>query len=272
MLKITTICVLIFFILICGCSSTVPEKMGSLQVTSTPSGAEVYFDNEYRGTTPNTINNVGTGHHTIELRYRDYQNWFTTIEVTGNSVPVSGSLLPISQPTLIPTPSPVQMTAPTPAPTIIATPIPTTVQENKTNDPILHRWVRQYLADPTLGATSTSQYMGYEYIFYQDGSVVYNSGEASMISSNIKIKSTFEASGTWTNVGNGKYIVKVNPVLVGGASIIREYTRVVTYEDPRYPRKIINEHLESSYEREAFEKNPYPRGDSMPWLERAKID
>jgi hypothetical protein len=265
-LKPAIICLLIFFILICGCTSTTPEKPGSIQVTSTPSGAEVYLDNEYRGTTPNTINNVGTGHHTIELRFHDYQNWFTTIEVAGNSISVSGSLLPIPQPTIIPTPSPVQTTAPAPAPTIIATPVPTSVLENKSSDPILHRWVRQYQVSPS------PEYVGYEFIFYSDGSVVYNSGEASMISSNIKIKSTFQASGTWTNVGNGKYIVKVNPVLVGGAPIIREYTRVVTYEDPRYPGKIINEHLESSYEREAFEKNPYQRGDNMPWLERAKID
>lgn len=137
MLKKTTICFLIFFILICGCTSKTPEKTGSIQVTSTPSGAEVYFDNEYRGTTPNTINSVATGSHTIELRYRDYQNWFTTIEFTGNSASVSGSLLPLPQPILIPTSSPVQTTT---------LPTSTSEPEKKTTDPIIGRWVRQYYA------------------------------------------------------------------------------------------------------------------------------
>ena len=101
---------------------------------------------------------------------------------------------------------------------------------------------------------------------------MYRSGSASMISSNVIIKSTFETSGTWTNVGNGKYIVKLNPVLVGGSSIIREYTRIPTYEDKQYPGLMIKEHIESSYEKNVIEKDQIPKADEMFYPERAKID
>ena len=77
-------------------STTVLEKKGTIQVTSTPSGVEVYLDNEYRGTTPNTIKDASIGSHIVELRDRNYQIWNTTITVSSESTSyISTKLNPI---------------------------------------------------------------------------------------------------------------------------------------------------------------------------------
>jgi hypothetical protein len=153
-------------------------------------------------------------------------------------------------------------------PVSISSPVQTTVLP--TSDPIIGRWVRQYLN------LSTNKWEGYEFNFYPDGSVVYNFGKPTMISSNIKIDPTFVAYYIWTSVGKDKYLIKTDSALVNGTStpkIYREYTRVVTGEDPLYPGRKTSEYLVSTSEKAAFENNPHQGGgDNMPWLERAKTD
>ena len=107
MLQKIAICLLILGVFLCGCTAPLPEKTGSIKITSSPAGAEVYLDNEYRGTTPNTINTVPAGNHTVELRERGYKSWSQDITVTsGSTVSVSPSLVPVA------------VTVPTTGPTI----------------------------------------------------------------------------------------------------------------------------------------------------------
>jgi hypothetical protein len=106
MLQKIAICILVLFVFLCGCTTPLPEKTGTVTITSSPSGAEVYLDNEYHGTTPNTINAVPAGNHTVEIRERGYKNWSQNITVTsGRTASVSPSLLP--EATTVPTTVPV---------------------------------------------------------------------------------------------------------------------------------------------------------------------
>ena len=73
-----------------------PKKTtGTISVSSSPSGANVYLDNAYKGITPLTITDVSHGHHHIELTLTGYQNWFGNVEVTaGETSSVSATLTP----------------------------------------------------------------------------------------------------------------------------------------------------------------------------------
>jgi hypothetical protein len=89
------ICILVLGVFLCGCTTPLPDKTGSVKVTSSPSGAEVYLDNEYHGTTPGTINAVPPGNHTVEVRERGYTTWSRNITVTsGSSESFAPSLVP----------------------------------------------------------------------------------------------------------------------------------------------------------------------------------
>jgi hypothetical protein len=109
MLQKIAICLLVLGVFLCGCTAPLPEKTGSITITSSPSGAEVYLNNEYRGTTPNTLNAVPAGNHTVEVRERGYKTWSQAITVTsGSTVSFSPSLVPVaaSIPTNAPTITP----------------------------------------------------------------------------------------------------------------------------------------------------------------------
>ena len=102
MIEKKAIALLILSIFLCGCMTPLPEKTGTVKITSSPSGAEVYLDNEYHGTTPGTISAVPTGNHTVEIRANAYNDWFQNITVTsGSTTSVSTTLIPVL--TTIPT-------------------------------------------------------------------------------------------------------------------------------------------------------------------------
>jgi len=106
MLEKIAIGLLVLCVFLCGCTTPLPEKTGSVTITSSPSGAEVYLDNEYHGTTPTTINTVPAGNHTVEVRERGYTTWSQDVTVTsGSTVSVSPSLVPVATtvPTTVPT-------------------------------------------------------------------------------------------------------------------------------------------------------------------------
>jgi len=71
---------------------------GSISVTSSPSGAQIYLDNAYAGVTPLTVSNIPQGHHNIKLTLGGYQDWHTSIEL-GYDEPasISATLLPTPQ-------------------------------------------------------------------------------------------------------------------------------------------------------------------------------
>jgi hypothetical protein len=62
-----------------------PVGVGSIIVTSSPSGANVYLDGKSSGTTPLTITNVNPGTHTILLTMQGYSDTSKTVEVTAGS-------------------------------------------------------------------------------------------------------------------------------------------------------------------------------------------
>ncbi len=57
---------------------------GSIAVTSSPSGANVYLDNVYKGFTPLTLDAVPNGNHVVILRLDGYEESSRTIVVMGN--------------------------------------------------------------------------------------------------------------------------------------------------------------------------------------------
>jgi hypothetical protein len=72
---IRKILILIFVsILLAGCITGQPAEKGTLQLTSSPAGAEIYLDNQYRGSTPGTIPGIEPGNHTLEYRLTGYEN------------------------------------------------------------------------------------------------------------------------------------------------------------------------------------------------------
>ena len=52
----------------------VPTTVGSLHVTTSPSGADIYLDGVYRGPTPITIGSLAAGNHNVLLRLAGYQD------------------------------------------------------------------------------------------------------------------------------------------------------------------------------------------------------
>ena len=92
----------IILVLITGCMTPVPKDTpsdiqvtGSVEVSSTPTGAEVYLDNVYKGTTPVTIVEQ-PGYHIIELRLRDRQLWSKSIQIVGGTkVYIDTALAPV---------------------------------------------------------------------------------------------------------------------------------------------------------------------------------
>ncbi len=55
---------------------------GSISVSSAPSGADIYLDGRYKGTTPTTISDASPGSHTLKLEKYGYAEWLTSVHVT----------------------------------------------------------------------------------------------------------------------------------------------------------------------------------------------
>jgi hypothetical protein len=91
------ISLVIFTVLIAGCTTTPAPAKGTLQFSSSPSGAQIYLDNQFEGTTPSTMTNVEPGPHTLEFRYSGYQNWHSPITVPSGSSTYYAALTPSSR-------------------------------------------------------------------------------------------------------------------------------------------------------------------------------
>jgi len=183
---------------------------------------------------------------------------------TGSTIPVATATPQIVYVTVLVTPTPT--TEPVPRETGLSTTFTTEIPTTIAPDPILHRWVRQYIHKVN-GTT-----IGYEFKFYSDGSVNYKEGTATMVSDNIMITPVIEASGTWAKVGENKYLVKILPTAVSGAQLLREYTLVPAHEEVGYPGIVIRDHIESSFETDAINKGESRGADEMYYPELAKID
>lgn len=62
-----------------------PVPHGSISVESSPSGAEIYFNGNYRGRAPLTISGLWPGEYTIAAEMAGYRTYTTTTSVSGNS-------------------------------------------------------------------------------------------------------------------------------------------------------------------------------------------
>ncbi|MDD1686145.1 PEGA domain-containing protein [Methanoregula sp.] len=85
---------LIFFIFLAGCVNETPAEKGTIQFTSSPTGAQVYLDSQFRGTTPSTLTGIEPGNHTLEIRYTGYQSWSTVMTVSSGQNNVFIALTP----------------------------------------------------------------------------------------------------------------------------------------------------------------------------------
>lgn len=76
---------------------------GSLAVSSSPSGALLYVDALYRGTTPVNLTGMPSGAHAIRLQLEGYYTYEGSIQITGGrTTVVSGVLQPDSRNPLAP--------------------------------------------------------------------------------------------------------------------------------------------------------------------------
>ncbi|MCK9631662.1 MAG: PEGA domain-containing protein [Methanoregula sp.] len=106
---------LIFFVLLAGCIAEQAPEKGTIQFTSSPTGAQVYLDNQFRGTTPSTLSGIDPGSHTIEFRYTGYESWSATMVVSAGSNNVFVALTPkagVSTPGIVTTVAPVSSVSP----------------------------------------------------------------------------------------------------------------------------------------------------------------
>jgi hypothetical protein len=87
----------------------VPVNYGSIYVESSPTGASIYFNGNYRGSAPLTINEVWPGSYTIQAELNGYRTFTTTASVSSGTrstiycplspQDTSGSLYILSEPT-----------------------------------------------------------------------------------------------------------------------------------------------------------------------------
>ncbi len=77
-------------------SVTLTPAFGHVTVTSTPSGASVYIDGKYAGTTPLENYKLSTGEHTVKVEKEGYETYTTKVDVSpGGTATVSATLRPL---------------------------------------------------------------------------------------------------------------------------------------------------------------------------------
>ena len=83
-----------------GTNPTPVPATGGFNIVSTPSGAEVYVDNLFKGYTPAVLTGIPAGQHTVLLKYTGYIDYTTTASVTaGQTTPLAISMQPAPAPT-----------------------------------------------------------------------------------------------------------------------------------------------------------------------------
>lgn len=107
MKNLLLISAVIIVVIAAGCTSVTPSTTGktTLQFTTSPSGAEVYLDNQYSGTTPCSLSDISVGSHTLEYRLSGYTPWKSSITVPAGPSSYYASLTPLASTTATTTPS-----------------------------------------------------------------------------------------------------------------------------------------------------------------------
>jgi hypothetical protein len=92
------------------------DAVGSIDISSSPSGASIYVDGTSEGTTPDTIKNLIEGSHKVILKKSGYNDWGKIVTVKeGGTTTVDADLAAVT-------------TAPTTVQTTVPTPVKTTVK------------------------------------------------------------------------------------------------------------------------------------------------
>jgi hypothetical protein len=65
-------------------TTAAPVRYGSISVETSPAGADIYFDGNYRGRSPLTINDVWPGTYTISAEMNGYRTYTTTTSVSSD--------------------------------------------------------------------------------------------------------------------------------------------------------------------------------------------
>lgn len=111
---------------VCGLTFEVlSDEVGIIDITSAPTGASVYVDSVYKGTTPMKVKDIDAGTHKVVLKKTGFGEWGKSIKVTADSTTtVDADLVEIVTATsTVPTTRIVITTATMP---------PTTVKSSKT--------------------------------------------------------------------------------------------------------------------------------------------
>lgn len=83
-----------------GGKPTLVPVTGGFDIVSTPSGADVYIDNLFRGYTPLKPDGISAGQHQVLLKYTGYIDYSTTATVNaGQITPLAISMQPAPTPT-----------------------------------------------------------------------------------------------------------------------------------------------------------------------------
>jgi len=79
---------------------------GSIAISSSPSGAEVYLNNVFKGLSPITLDSLAPGSYTVTLKLNGYQDWQAGAQVTaGQTTQLTATLTEVTRPTPSPTPT-----------------------------------------------------------------------------------------------------------------------------------------------------------------------
>ena len=103
------------------------NEVGSIEISSSPTGATIYIDDIANGTTPRTIDDLIVGSYKITLKKAGYQDWAKMVKVEEDeTTEVDGTLYAAATTTATPARTTTQAT---PRPTTAPTPVRTTAEK-----------------------------------------------------------------------------------------------------------------------------------------------
>ncbi|MCK9630026.1 MAG: PEGA domain-containing protein [Methanoregula sp.] len=120
------------------------DELGSIDISSSPTGASIYVDGDYAGVTPESVGELATGSHKVLLQKSGYSDWAKLVKVTsGDTTTVDADLTKVAT------------TAPTTVPTTSPTLVPATIKPVQASgtEKALTPWPTSTTATPTTQAS-----------------------------------------------------------------------------------------------------------------------
>ncbi|MCK9631098.1 MAG: PEGA domain-containing protein [Methanoregula sp.] len=89
-----------------GTNPTPVPATGGIEIVSTPTGAEIYVDNLFKGYTPSTLTGIAAGEHQVLLKYTGYIDYTQAVTVNaGQTTPLAINMQSAPTPTPASAPS-----------------------------------------------------------------------------------------------------------------------------------------------------------------------